>query len=135
MDIEKIEHEGKTFAIVIRKDFESEGVNFVTTKDNSLQLGILKHKKGHEIKPHVHTENERVIKDTQEVLYVAYGKVRIDFYDINERFESTILNEGDVILLIQGGHGFEIIEDSKIIEIKQGPYLSPDVDKEPLIKK
>ncbi|MFH0861096.1 MAG: hypothetical protein V1921_07835 [Candidatus Altiarchaeota archaeon] len=131
MDVEKIEHGGKLFAIILRNGFEMDGVNFLTPKDNPLQLGILKHRKGHEIRPHIHKENERIIKDTQEILYIVRGNVRVNFYD-DEKFESTILNEGDVILLLQGGHGFEILEDSKIIEIKQGPYMSPDVDKKPL---
>ncbi|HSW61451.1 MAG TPA: hypothetical protein VLJ60_11665, partial [bacterium] len=67
--------------------------------------------------------NPREVVYTQEVLVMRKGKLRVDFYD-NERnyLESRILEAGDVILLASGGHGFEVIEDVEMIEVKQGPY-------------
>jgi hypothetical protein len=66
---------------------------------------------------------------TQEVLYIKSGKVRVDFYDEERNYlESRIVEKGDVILLASGGHGFQMLEDSEMIEVKQGPYCG-DEDK------
>ena len=35
---------------------------------------------------------------------------------------SRVLGPGDVILLISGGHGFEVLEELNMVEVKQGPY-------------
>jgi len=79
----------------------------------------------------------REVSMTQEVLFIKRGEVRVDFYDNNQKYlRSTILNTGDVILLADGGHGFEMIHDSEIIEVKQGPYCG-ERDKvrfEPVLK-
>jgi mannose-6-phosphate isomerase-like protein (cupin superfamily) len=86
--------------------------------------------KGYVIPPHRHTISERKVTLTQEVLFVKSGKVRVDFYtDYKEYIKSVILESGDVILLASGGHGFEMLEPTEIIEVKQGPYLEKD-DKE-----
>ncbi len=53
----------------------------------------------------------------------------MDFYtDEQVYLESTVLDAGDVILLAYGGHGFEMLEPTEIIEVKQGPYAG-DGDK------
>jgi len=133
MTIEKIEHNGKIFALIIRSKLEIDGVNFFTPKDYPFQIGLLKHKKGYEIKPHIHKPSNKIINGVQEVLHIEYGKVEVYFYSDNgEKIASNILNTGDTILLITGGHGFKIKEDSKIIEVKQGPYQGFEKDKEHL---
>ncbi len=128
--IEKIEWEDKVFALILRQNYEPEGVDFVTPQDNPLQLGILKHQRGTKIKPHTHKSFPKTINQVQEVLHIEYGKVQVEFYEsAGKKIESTILNYGDTILLLSGGHGFNILEDSKIIEVKQGPYVSVGEDK------
>jgi hypothetical protein len=78
---------------------------------------------GYVIAPHVHNAVPREVQFTKEVLFIKSGKVRVDFYDDDQIYlESRILNQGDVILLAFGGHGFEMLEASEIIEVKQGPY-------------
>ena len=117
-------------ALIIRADYEPKEYNFVTHPDNPLQFGIFRHKRGATIKPHIHRDIERTIDKIQEALYLTYGKVEVQFYDpTGRKIESTILYSGDAILLISGGHGFNILEDSKIIEIKQGPYSGVNNDK------
>ena len=85
--------------------------------------------KGYVIQPHVHNPITREVQFTKEVLFIKSGRVRIDFYDDHQSYiESHILHQGDVILLAFGGHGFEMLEPSEIIEVKQGPYAG-DADK------
>ena len=124
--IKNLEH---TLAIIIRSSYHKEGISFFTPGDFSQQLGYMNRPKGYIIDPHVHNLVERKVILTQEVLYVKSGKVRVDFYDDNRLYlESRIIETGDVILLASGGHGFEMIENSEMIEIKQGPYCG-DEDK------
>lgn len=128
--IEKVEYNGKTFALILRCYDEPEGVNFFTSQDNPLQLGILKHPQGHKIKPHLHRNLPRNISVVQEVLHIEYGEVETKFYDASgKELGSVMLNAGDTILLLSGGHGFNILRDSKILEVKQGPYYGVEDDK------
>ncbi len=127
--IHRITHNNQLLAIVIRKDFQKDGIEFFTPDDFSQQLAYMKRPKNYVIPPHVHNIVVREVQYTQEVLFIKSGKVRVDFYDDNKSYlESTILYPGDVILLAHGGHGFEMLEESEIIEVKQGPYAG-DEDK------
>jgi hypothetical protein len=83
----------------------------------------MSHPTGKLIAPHVHNPVPREVQFTQEVLFIRKGRVRVDFYDADQRYlESRVLGAGDAILLIQGGHGFEVLEEVEMIEAKQGPY-------------
>ena len=128
--IEKIVCNHLLLAIIIRSHYKKEGIEFFTPGEFSQQLGYMNRKKGYVIEPHIHKRVERKVWYTQEVLFIRSGKVRVDFYDEKENyFNSCILRTGDVILLAAGGHGFEILEDAEMIEVKQGPYCSDDTDK------
>ena len=123
MRFESICHEGKTLGLVLRSDFEQEGIHFFTPGDFSQQLAYMKRPAGYVIDPHVHNIVPRSVDLTQEVLFIKKGKVRVDFYGQDQTYlESRVLNAGDVILLAHGGHGFTMLEPSEIIEVKQGPY-------------
>jgi hypothetical protein len=127
--IEKIKSKGNILAIILRANYKSDGISFFTPNEFSQQLGYMNRPKGYEIIPHLHNRVKRNVEFTNEVLLIKSGKVRIDFYDDNKNyFVSQILNKGDVILLVRGGHGFEMLEESEMIEIKQGPYVD-DNDK------
>ncbi len=127
--IQKIIHKDKLLSIIIRKNFEKDGIEFFTPDDFSQQLAYMKREKDYVIAPHVHNAISRDVQYTKEVLYIKSGKVRVDFYDDDKEYlESTILEAGDVILLAFGGHGFEMIEESEMIEVKQGPYVG-EMDK------
>lgn len=128
---EEIKFEDKLIAIIIRKNFSSDKVVFFSPAEFSQQLGYLPYKKGHIINPHFHIKSDRNIQFTQEVLFIKKGKVHVKFYLENKQFlKSTVLNAGDILFLCSGGHGFEIIEDSEIFEVKQGPYSGRERDKE-----
>lgn len=126
---EHIKHEGELFAIIVRNDYSGKGVHFFTPDDLSQQLAHMQHPKGKLIEPHMHNVVPRNITYTQEVLIIKRGRLRVDFYDHGKHYlHSRILDAGDIILLSSGGHGFEVLEDLEMIEIKQGPYAG-DGDK------
>ena len=122
--IEYIEYKDKLLSIIVRTQFEKYGIEFFTQDEFSQQLAYMKRPRDYAIPPHVHNPVTRKVEFTQEVLFIKSGKVRVDFYDGDHNYlESRILNQGDVILLVQSGHGFEMLEESEIIEVKQGPYV------------
>lgn len=127
--IENIVHEGQTLAIVLGSNYHLEGISFFTPSDFSQQLGYMNRPSGYIIPPHVHNPVLRTVHYTKEVLFIKSGKVRVDFYDEHQSYlESRVLSQGDVLLLAYGGHGFEMLEPTEIIEVKQGPYAG-DADK------
>lgn len=127
--IQNIQYGDKLLSVIIRSQFSAEGIQFFTPNDFSQQLGYMNRPKGYQIPPHVHNPVAREVQYTKEVLYIKSGKIRVDFYDEQQNYlESTILYQGDVILLAYGGHGFVMLENSEIIEVKQGPYAG-ELDK------
>lgn len=129
MGLEYIRKRDRLLAIILKNNYECEGVNFITPNDYSQQLAYMHHSAGKVIDAHVHNVVHRNVVYTQEVLFIKKGKVRVDFYDdYKDYLESRILEEGDTILLMSGGHGFKVLEEAEMIEVKQGPY-SGDMDK------
>jgi cupin fold WbuC family metalloprotein len=101
-----------------------ESCHFVSDENLSLQVGLMNRKEGTSIPAHHHNPQERLICDTQEVIYILKGRVRVDFYNEEGEISTTlILKAGDLLQLIAGKHGFEIIDDAVFFEIKQGPYV------------
>ena len=118
------------FAIVLRREYSNPGPNFFTPGEFSQQLGMLIHPKGKIVKRHRHKLVKREIFRTQEVLVLLAGKIRVELFDDEgDKLKTLILKPGDAILLAQGGHKVKVLEDAKIIEVKQGPYAGFD-DKE-----
>lgn len=129
--IKNITSNGELIAIIIPHDFRKDGIEFFTPKKFSQQLGYMKHPAGYKIQPHIHKLVVREVQYTQETLLVKSGKIRVDFYSDDKKYVgSEKLSTGDVILLAGGGHGFVFLQDSELVEIKQGPYISPETDKE-----
>jgi hypothetical protein len=127
--IENVFHKEKLLSVIIRSNYQSDGIEFFTPNDFSQQLAYMSRAKYYVIPPHVHNAVQRDVHFTQEVLVIKSGKVRVDYYDDNKNYlESRVLNQGDVVLLAYGGHGFEMLEDSEMIEVKQGPYAG-EMDK------
>lgn len=127
--VESVIDNGRLLAIIVRTSFHCDGIEFFTPNDFSQQLGYMNRPKGYVIEPHVHNPVPREVSYTKEVLLIRSGVVRADFYDDTQTYlESRVLCAGDVILLAFGGHGFEMLEPSEIIEVKQGPYAG-DHDK------
>ncbi|MCX6235979.1 MAG: hypothetical protein NTY07_00245 [Bacteroidia bacterium] len=121
--LQEIKHNNKLLAIIISNKYAEPGIHFFTPDDFSQQLAFMKHHVGKIIQPHVHNPVQRQVHFTKETLFIRKGKIRIDFFTDQQNYiGSHILETGDVILLSEGGHGFEILEETEMIEIKQGPY-------------
>ena len=122
--IEKVLHKNKLFALIVRRQFRKKsGINFFTSKEATQQFGFMKHKKNHIIKPHKHNKRLTRILRTTEVILLLKGTLRVDFY--NDKYKylfSKKINERDIIMLIHGGHGFKVLKNAEMIEVKQGPY-------------
>jgi hypothetical protein len=124
MHTEQIIHEQQLWAIILRGGAVDPGVHFVTSSDNALQVGKQWRCKGTRIAPHAHCAVEKTQNSfLQEVLYIERGRLKIIFFTPEgEGLEERVLEAGDTILLIQGGHGFEVLEDVQMMEVKMGPY-------------
>lgn len=127
--IEQVTDGDTLCALIIRRNFSADGIHFFTPGQMSQQLAYMRRPEGYVIAPHVHRPALRSVWLTQEVLFLRSGKVRVDFYSNDQCYlESRVLEAGDVVLLAGGGHGFHMLEESEIIEVKQGPYAG-DGDK------
>lgn len=127
--IEQIIDNDKLYAIIVSHGFTKEGIHFFTPSEFSQQLAYMNRPAGYKIAPHVHNKVLREVFYTQEVLFIKKGKVKVSFYDADRRhIGDRVLETGDVILLASGGHGFEMLEPSEMIEVKQGPFTG-DHDK------
>ena len=117
MEIEKILDGTQQLAIIVYNNFNKQGIHFFTENELSQQLAFMSHPKGKLIEPHVHNPVERIVSFTQEVLFIKEGKLKVDFYTNDQIYlQSRELNKGDVILLMTGGHGFEVLEDLKNVD-------------------
>ena len=127
--IEKIYNKKKLYALIIRNKYKNKnGINFFTDKKASQQVGFMKYKKNYIIFPHKHNKRKKnaiaKIDTTTEVLIILKGILRVDFYDEKEKYLfSKKLYTNDLIMLSNGGHGFKVLKDLEMIEIKQGPYF------------
>lgn len=122
--IEKIFNKKVLYALIVRRDYrKKKGVNFFTDQSATQQFGFMNHKKGHLIFPHRHNKRKSKIEITTEVIIILEGILRVDFYDLKEKYLfSKKLYSNDIIMLSNGGHGFKVLKDVKMIEVKQGPY-------------
>ena len=119
----------KILAIIIKGQTIPKGKNFLTENEAEFQLASFNLDSGTQIKRHIHPNQKRNINTTTETLVVIEGKMKVDIYDESLDFiESDILEAGDTVSLIRGGHGLEVINSCKFVEIKQGPYIE-EIDK------
>jgi len=128
--VESLTHNGLPIALILRSEYSNEGIEFFTPGSYSQQLGYMKRPKGYIIDPHIHLPVPREVLYTNETLFVKKGLLKASFFSKDKEYlGERLLKAGDFLLLIQGGHGFEMLDETELIEIKQGPY-SQDLDKE-----
>ena len=123
--IKKIIHKNKLYALIIKETYQKEkGISFFTENGANQQIGYMNHPKNYFIKPHTHQKRETKIFITSEVIILQKGKLRVDFYDTKKKYLfSIILKKNQIIMLVNGGHGFKVLESVKMLEIKQGPFV------------
>ncbi len=126
--LEEIQICATLIALIIRNNPIKEGLTFFTKPEMEQQVAKMKYPAGSYIIPHFHNKIRRELNTTSEVIIIRQGTLRIDFYDKEEYCKSCVINSGDIVLLFGGSHGFKILEDLEMIEIKQGPYVG-DLDK------
>jgi len=122
--IERVIHKKKLLALIVRGKYRNKkGITFFTPSESIQQFGYMKHRKSYIIKPHLHKKRLTKIFYTTEVILLLKGMLRVDFYSRFKKYLfSKILKEKDIIMLVHGGHGFKILKDVEMLEIKQGPY-------------
>ena len=111
-------------ALIVRGKYRNKkGITFFTPNESTQQFGYMKHKKKYIIKPHLHKRRLTKISYTSEVILILKGVLRVDFYNLKRKYLfSKILKKNDIIMLVHAGHGFKILKDVEMLEIKQGPY-------------
>ena len=125
--IEHISQGDRCLAIIIRTNFVPRETTFLTPSDYKQQIGFIVYPAGGEVPRHVHRPLQRQLVGTSEVLLVRRGHCVADIYnEERELIASRELREGDVILLVAGGHGFRMLADTVLLEVKQGPYTGID---------
>ena len=119
-----VDKNGLLCAQFIRNPFYSKDrINFLTDNNLEMQVGSMQHPKGHIIESHLHFLNKRKIENTSEVLIIVEGSLKAKIYDQDKNFiKDIVMKKGDILILVRGGHGFEVLEDIKMIEVKQGPF-------------
>jgi hypothetical protein len=128
--IEIIRDEKKPLVYLIQGDWIPQQTQFLTPDDVGQQIGMIVYGAGKNIQPHVHLPVVREVRGTTECIVVRKGSCDIDIYDDQKQFiTSRHLKTGDIALLVHGGHGFRMNEDTVLLEVKQGPYMGT-LDKE-----
>ena len=131
--VETVEHAGDTYALIVRANAtSSDKYNFLTDERGPLQLGMNFYQRGETIKAHYHLQRHIETNSVvQEFLLIGAGRASLTLYDKADQrpFKTLQLDTGDMVLLLAGGHGLEIQEDTKIVELKLGPYDGKTKDK------
>ncbi|MBA7630127.1 hypothetical protein ES703_37637 [subsurface metagenome] len=126
-----IEAKGQRLAIYLPSSSWGEGLNFVSEEGDFLQVGVWGYDRGIRLQPHIHNEARREISRTQEAIFVRSGSVAATIFDEEGGFvERLELGPGDTLILLKGGHGYEILEDgTQVLEVKNGPFPGAEVDR------
>lgn len=125
--IEKIKSKGKTLVYLIRGKQKITKTQFITPQCANLQVGHIVYPEGSVIPKHLHKKVIRRLVRTEEVLIVKKGNCLFDIYDDRKKLVTTRkVGEGDIIIIAGGGHGFRVVKDLVLLEIKQGPYTGID---------
>ena len=129
-DLEIIAKDGAELCYIIRAELAPQVTTFMTPPDYKQQVGFIAYPAGGQVQRHLHLPLERHLVGTSEVLLVRTGRCVVDVYDdARELVASRELKAGDVVLMVGGGHGFRMLEDTLFLEVKQGPYLESEKER------
>jgi hypothetical protein len=123
MDAETISFQGQALCILVHSTYMPDRTTFLTPPEYKQQVGFVVYPKNGEIPRHTHVPLERHIVGTSEVILVKKGRCLLDIYNDEQKLVATReMGPGDLMLMVGGGHGFRILEETILLEIKQGPY-------------
>lgn len=113
------------------KSWTEGGLGFFSKDEEYLQVGIWNYDAGKRLLAHTHNDAPRTFRRTHETLYVRKGKIEARIFNENRALVETLeIAEGDILILMSGGHGYTILEDgTQVLEIKNGPYLGAERDR------
>jgi len=115
---------GDMIAIIVRAEYEVKESHFITLENALQNVGFFTYKEGHIVKPHYHPNLQRTIYGTPEVVIMKAGKLKLLLFDNSQKFvKEVIIKKDDMFILISGGHGEEMLEDTTVLVVKQGPYI------------
>jgi uncharacterized protein with PhoU and TrkA domain len=122
---------GQVLAYVVRGNPAPDRTTFLTPPEATLQVGYVVYGAGQEIARHMHLAVDRHIVGTAEVLLVQRGRCEVDVYaDDRSLIDRRELRQGDVLIALGGGHAFRLLEDTVLLEVKQGPFVGDAASKE-----
>jgi hypothetical protein len=109
----------------------SGGLNFFSADEEYIQVGTWGYDDGKELLAHTHNEVSREVLWTQEVLYIREGRIKAEVYNTKEEKVAELeAAQGDILILLRGGHGYHILEDgTQVLEVKNGPYVGAERDR------
>ena len=110
-------------ALLIKNDYSEKGIHFLTEDSDYQQVAFMGHDKGHVIQPHFHNIVPREIDLTCETIVLKKGLLKVDLFEDKVVAHSFVMKPGDILTLFSGGHGFNVLKDVEMVEIKQGPYV------------
>ena len=129
-DLKNITSHGRTLAIIGRRP-KVNGIKFITEPMDPFQVGVMERSKGYVLKPHRHPDRSITVESVSEFFYVESGKVRLTIFDDSwEEVAKEEIGAGEFALILSGGHGVEFLEDTRMHEVKQGPYPGDAASKE-----
>ena len=129
--IEEIRKDGELLAIIIRSTKSEKTLEFPTTNDFPMQLGINNRPKGDYVKAHAHVPFKNLDIPVQEIFFIEKGKMLVTLYSGKDRYKDVEISGGEIILL-NCGHSMKFLEDTRAVEVKQGPYRQKENEKIPL---
>ncbi len=128
-----IEDNGTTYAKIIKSDCINPSDEFLTSANDEIQLGFINRKKDYKTGAHYHSHITQKANKIDEILMLKNGSARVDFYnDKGIYLKSSILNQGDIVIIYKGGHNVAYLEDTDLFIIKPNPY-NPETDKTRII--
>jgi len=121
--IEHITWHGQRIATIVRRDFVPGQTTFISPDSYYQQLGFVVYPAGGVVPRHSHMPLQRHLVGTPETLLIRKGRAEVELYAMDKTPLGThLLEEGDLIQLVSGGHCLRCMEDTVFLEIKQGPY-------------
>ena len=131
MKTEKIVDNDILLAIITREEDWEKGSHFISADEDFQQVGLWNYDKGHVFLPHIHLSFDRKVSKTQEVIFVKSGRLKANIFSDSEALVASVeLKTGDVAIFLNGGHGYEVLDDNtRVLEVKNGPYVGKEQDR------